>query len=379
MMGTDGPLNFASLADLDNFQAVVKTKHFRDDASFPLKKRFRQRGPFRWFKVWKEATEGSAETGPFLAVANAAARRWWAAEGGVFEGFAYDSTSHVIVISEKMKEGMHGEFWAAFERAGQKLGQKLRTCPSLAKRLMLMEAEHIHDSANIPLCLPVSDVDEARRRGGFAPPDNWRAIIETAMDGRKAPEKTNRAAPGSGNAPGAEKVYHCLHCTRWFSTSQGLAGHTGGHNSRKDKTPARNESGTAARRDSAPAARGAPDGAPGGASGLRSNGRPEAAPEADGPRVGTRKRGRPEAAPAAERPGVGTRSSGRPQEAAPAAAAAVAQPNTPGSNYDHRPGLLAGAAILAKMLYPESDLGAIMMEANGYTAKANEVIDLERC
>lgn len=121
-MEGNGQLDFASLADLDTFRRAVKSKNFRDDVSFPLKKRFRQKGPFRWFRVWKEATKGTVESGPFLAVANAAARRWWAAEGAGFEGFGYDSTSHVILIKERMKEGMHEEFWAAFERAGQKLG-----------------------------------------------------------------------------------------------------------------------------------------------------------------------------------------------------------------------------------------------------------------
>lgn len=39
----------------------------------------------------------------------------------------------------------------------------------------------------------LQDAEEARRRGGFAPPEDWRAIIETAMAQKRSSGKTNEA------------------------------------------------------------------------------------------------------------------------------------------------------------------------------------------
>lgn len=110
-------MEVARASDLKTFKEVVGGWNFRDTDEIPLKERFADKGPFMWFDIYKQSTERTLKTGPFLRVVNEIVKRWWVLKDDEFEGFVYDSDWEKIFVTDKMEKGVHNIFWEAFWNA----------------------------------------------------------------------------------------------------------------------------------------------------------------------------------------------------------------------------------------------------------------------
>lgn len=86
----DGPQRSRDLllhTDLQTLFQLIRQKNFGDD-EFSERDAYKQKEPFLWFDVYKEAMGGELDgLRCFLAVVSAMLRRWWTRDDKTFESF----------------------------------------------------------------------------------------------------------------------------------------------------------------------------------------------------------------------------------------------------------------------------------------------------